>query len=109
VVVKDGENAATSITAEGTVRVPALSVEVTESVGAGDAFAAGWLAAMLLGESEVIRLRAGHLMARAALTSHTDHGEPISLPELLSATAEESLWVPRIDHPITGENGNHAP
>lgn len=109
VIVKDSDRFATSL-AQGTyVSVPALRVEVAEAVGAGDAFAAGWLAAMLLGREEATRLRCGHLMARAALTSRTDHGERIPLPALLSDAADSSLWrsehpdhaTASADHPIT--------
>ncbi|WP_244299483.1 PfkB family carbohydrate kinase [Streptomyces viridochromogenes] len=43
VVVKDAEHGATSYTAGGVTFVPALTVEVVEPVGAGEAFAAGYL------------------------------------------------------------------
>ncbi|MYZ41065.1 hypothetical protein GT002_39665, partial [Streptomyces sp. SID4917] len=50
------------------VSVPALRVEVVAPVGAGDAFAAGFLSATLRGLPAAARLRHGHLMAAAALT-----------------------------------------
>ena len=66
-VVKDGAVGATSYErgADG-VHVPALVVDVVEVVGAGDAFAAGYLHAMLRGAAPDERLRAGH--ERAVLT-----------------------------------------
>lgn len=54
--------------------VPALPVEVREPVGAGDAFAAGWLRGYLLGMDAPSRLRLGHLVAAETLRSSTDHG-----------------------------------
>jgi 2-dehydro-3-deoxygluconokinase len=42
-VVKDGANAATAHHGESRASVPVLNVDVVEPVGAGDAFAAGFL------------------------------------------------------------------
>ncbi|MEU5022987.1 sugar kinase [Streptomyces milbemycinicus] len=55
---------------------PALDVDVVASVGAGDAFAAGFLSGTLRGLSVAARLRHGHLMAAAALTVPGDLGTP---------------------------------
>ncbi|MCS7475629.1 sugar kinase [Umezawaea endophytica] len=74
VVVKDGAVDATAFTTEGRFTEPAPPVDVVEPVGAGDAFAAGWLHGMLIGLPHPARLRLGHLMAGAALTSLSDHG-----------------------------------
>lgn len=68
-VVKDGDVGATLYDAAGSHFVPALHVEVVEAVGAGDAFAGGYLAAMLDGAEAESRLRAGH--GRAALVLQT--------------------------------------
>jgi len=79
VVVKDGGRGATAHTddpAEPVVHVPALSVEVVAPVGAGDAFAAGFLSATLRGLPLPARLRHGHLTAAAALTVPGDLAEP---------------------------------
>lgn len=70
VIVKDGDVGASLFTAAaGVVFVASLRVDVIEPVGAGDAFAGGYLAARLRGASAEDRLAAGH--ARAALTLRT--------------------------------------
>ncbi|MET9897531.1 sugar kinase [Streptomyces sp. NPDC006446] len=56
--------------------VRALRVDVVAAVGAGDAFAAGFLSATLRGLPVRDRLRHGHLMAAAALTVPGDLAEP---------------------------------
>ncbi|MFD3313064.1 sugar kinase [Streptomyces sp. NPDC058694] len=61
-----------------TTFVPALHVDVVAPVGAGDAFAAGFLSATLRGLPPRARLRHGHLMAAAALTDPGDLGAPPS-------------------------------
>ncbi|MEU7034159.1 sugar kinase [Streptomyces sp. NPDC046237] len=56
--------------------VPAPTVDVVAPVGAGDAFAAGFLSATLRGLGATARIRHGHLMAAAALTVPGDLGAP---------------------------------
>ncbi|BAC70991.1 carbohydrate kinase [Streptomyces avermitilis] len=56
--------------------VRALQVDVVAAVGAGDAFAAGFLSATLRGLPVRDRLRHGHLMAAAALTVPGDLAVP---------------------------------
>lgn len=68
-IVKDGAVGATLFTGDERVFEPALVVDVVEPVGAGDAFAGGYLAALLAGAAPAERLRAGH--DRAALTMAT--------------------------------------
>jgi 2-dehydro-3-deoxygluconokinase len=58
------------------VFVPALRVDVVAAVGAGDAFAAGFLSATLRGLPVRDRLRHGHLAAAAALTVPGDLADP---------------------------------
>ncbi|WP_406070377.1 sugar kinase [Streptomyces sp. NBC_01020] len=58
--------------------VPALRVDVVAPVGAGDAFAAGFLSGTLRGLPVRDRVRHGHLMAAAALTVHGDLADPPS-------------------------------
>ncbi|MEC3974066.1 sugar kinase [Amycolatopsis sp. H20-H5] len=91
-VVKHGERGATLVE-EVSLFSPALRVEVVEPVGAGDAFAAGFLAATLRGADPATRLRRGHLQAAATLLTHDDVGEPLpaSVIETLLG-ADEDAW-----------------
>jgi len=73
VIVKNGGIDATCFAGDGRFVEPALPVSVVEPVGAGDAFAAGWLHGALTGLPHPARLRLGHLLAGAALTSLSDH------------------------------------
>jgi 2-dehydro-3-deoxygluconokinase len=73
-VVKDGDVGATAYDAAGSTFVPAHRVDVVEPVGAGDAFAGGFLAAHLRGADVAAALAAGH--ARAALTLTTTGDYP---------------------------------
>ncbi|WP_119286865.1 sugar kinase [Streptomyces sp. YIM 130001] len=57
-------------------REPAPTVDVVAAVGAGDAFAAGFLSATLRALPAAQRLRHGHLMAAAALTVPGDLARP---------------------------------
>ena len=84
-VVKDGPVGATSFGPQGARTVPAESVDVVEPVGAGDAFAAGYLFGYLRGLAEPARLRLGHRVAGAALRTTGDVGELPS--ELLASLA----------------------
>ncbi|MFJ6695832.1 sugar kinase [Streptomyces sp. NPDC091272] len=67
-VVKQGAAGATVFADGGVHHVPAPRVDVVAPVGAGDAFAAGFLSATLRGLDVPLRLRHGHLTAAAALT-----------------------------------------
>ncbi|MGW1071426.1 sugar kinase [Streptomyces sp. NPDC002537] len=83
-VVKQGAAGATAYVREGgadrVVTVPALRVDVVAPVGAGDAFAAGFLSGTLRGLPVEERLRHGHLMAAAALTTAEDLAAPPPRP-----------------------------
>jgi 2-dehydro-3-deoxygluconokinase len=91
-VIKQGERGVTLVEgAEPPLFQPALRVDVVEPVGAGDAFAAGFLAATLAGAAPRTRLRAGHLQAASALRTHHDVGEPLPsalVTALLEADAD---------------------
>ncbi|MFJ7628041.1 sugar kinase [Streptomyces sp. NPDC097595] len=93
-VVKDGGVAATAFDGDRVHTVPAPRVEVVEPVGAGDAFAAGFLAGLLRGEEPVRALRLGHLTAGAALRVTGDHG-PLPGPDRLKALldADAAEWA----------------
>jgi len=90
-VVKDGATAATAYVGPLVETVPALPVDVVEAVGAGDAFAAGYLAGRWSGASVAGALRQGHVVAAATLTEHSDHGRPADR-HLLSAARTGEGW-----------------
>ncbi|UYO96188.1 sugar kinase [Microbacterium sp. M28] len=72
-VVKDGDVGATAYAGDDEpVFVPAPVVDVVEPVGAGDAFASGFLAAALEGVPLAERLSAGHEAAARVLTIAAD-------------------------------------
>jgi len=52
--------------------VPAVPTDVVEAVGAGDAFAAGYLTALLQGAEAAARLQGGHQRAHLVLQSTSD-------------------------------------
>jgi sugar/nucleoside kinase (ribokinase family) len=81
-VVKNGAGSATVTPPGGpalTVPVPPSPAPVRDSTGAGDAFAAGFLAARALGADPVEAARAGHERARAVLFS-PGASAPIPVP-----------------------------
>ncbi len=75
-VVKDGDIGATEFRraagADHRTFVPAIPTDVVEAVGAGDAFAAGYLAALLQGADAPARLQGGHQRAHLVLQSTSD-------------------------------------
>jgi 2-dehydro-3-deoxygluconokinase len=94
-VVKHGERGVTLVEGdEPPVFAPALQVDVVEPVGAGDAFAAGFLAATLRGLDPATRLRSGHLQAASTLRTHDDVGEPLPPPVITALLeADERAWA----------------
>ncbi|GHG99716.1 sugar kinase [Streptomyces lanatus] len=96
-VVKDGPNVATAFTDdEGDVTVPTPRTTVVEAVGAGDAFAAGFLAGLMRGATLAGALRLGHITAASALRVTGDHGplpEPREMEALLALSTRE--WAER--------------
>lgn len=81
-IVKDGGHAATGFHGQHATTCRAPHVEVVEPVGAGDAFAAGWLAGMLRELDPVRRLRLGHLIASRVLSSPSDAATLPGEPEI---------------------------
>lgn len=77
-VVKGGAEGAVAFDRAGRHFEPAPRVDVVAAVGAGDAFAAGFLSATLRGLPAAARLRHGHLWAAAALTVPGDLATPPS-------------------------------
>ena len=75
-IVKDGDVGATEFSADGPIFVPAIPTEVVEPVGAGDAFAGGYLAGLLRGWTVQECLRSGHERAHLVLQSTSDSAPP---------------------------------
>jgi 2-dehydro-3-deoxygluconokinase len=109
-VVKEAAAGATAYDGHASTFVPAIKVTVIEPVGAGDAFAAGWLSGLLRGAAPAGRLRLGHLAASAALRSTADYarlpGQRL-VPMALSATDEQ--WNAISSGVITGMVSLTAP
>nr|WP_078489749.1 sugar kinase [Streptomyces bikiniensis] len=83
--LEDGDGTAT--------HVPAPRVDVVSPIGAGDAFAAGFLSATLRGLDLRARLRHGHLMAAAALTVPGDLAAPPRRDRLdRLAALDDAAW-----------------
>jgi 2-dehydro-3-deoxygluconokinase len=72
-VVKDGPGPAHAFVGDRQVTVAPGPVEVVEPIGAGDAFAAGFLAARLDGATLAEALATGHRRAGAALATTADY------------------------------------
>lgn len=92
VVVKDSHVGATEFRGAAKTFVNAPTVEVVEPIGAGDAFAAGYLAGYIAGSDGETCLRLGHVMAAQALGQVGD--SPILpsvavLHELASRTGDD--------------------
>ncbi|MCM4077564.1 sugar kinase [Paractinoplanes hotanensis] len=115
-VVKDGALGATSFHPGGTTFEPAPPVDVVEPVGAGDAFAAGYLAALLRNwPTSPGRLRPPQQIGRA--TEHKTEAKP-SAPALHtdnatghSAEAEPSAPAREFRHlfvPLPGRQPVHT-
>ncbi|MCU7821695.1 sugar kinase [Kitasatospora sp. DSM 101779] len=95
VVVKDAGHRVTALDRSGAaVTEPALAVEVVEPTGAGDAFAAGYLAGLHRGLDGRRRLRLGHLAAACALTAPGDRGR-LPAPGVVAALldAADGDWT----------------
>ncbi len=76
-VIKADSHAAGEHDPDGaSTEVPALRVDVVEPVGAGDGFAAGYLAALVDGIGPVGRLRQGPLVAGGGLAATGEHATP---------------------------------
>jgi 2-dehydro-3-deoxygluconokinase len=88
-VVKQGPIGATVFRGKNGTFVPSLEVDVVEPIGAGDAFAAGFLHSHRRGESPRSAARFGTVLACASLSSHKDIGDMPS-----SAYIRSILQVP---------------
>lgn len=93
VVVKDGSDGTYSFVGDELAFESALLGSVVDPMGAGDAFAAGYLAGLLAPTPDERRsLRLGHIMAMAAIAGEHDVGIPPSwsvINRMLGASADE--------------------
>lgn len=92
-VIKNDAHTVTEF--DGPVRtdVPALTLDVVEKIGAGDAFAGGYLTGVLTGKTAVERIRLGHLCAAGALTGHGDIASLLPLATLNELAAlDDERW-----------------
>ncbi|MGN6425856.1 MAG: sugar kinase [Leifsonia sp.] len=102
IVVKDEAHRASVYRSDGReTHVPCLTVEVVEPVGAGDAFAAGFLAGIATGRDDAVALRFGHVLAALALIGHGDR--PLAVPTPAEreriAAAADAEWAGWRVHP----------
>lgn len=72
VVVKLGAGGATTWTADGACHIDAVPVTAIDTVGAGDAFVAGYLSALLDGDGVAKRLHRGVLLGAFAVSTAGD-------------------------------------
>jgi 2-dehydro-3-deoxygluconokinase len=91
VVIKLGRGGSLLATRDGTARQAALPTEVVDPVGAGDAFAAGFLAARLRGADPAACLRQAACVAAIAVATEGDWEGLPSEEELLTLTQEEDI------------------
>jgi 2-dehydro-3-deoxygluconokinase len=93
VIIKLGTEGSLLVTPDGAVRQPALPASVVDPVGAGDAFAAGFLAGRLHGADPVGCLRQAAQVAAVAVATE---GDWEGLPNAMElATLEQGLDIAR--------------
>jgi 2-dehydro-3-deoxygluconokinase len=72
-VVFRSEGLASALVEGELTSMPGTAAVVVDPVGAGDAFAAGYLSELMRGEPVLTRLRTAHALGRWAVTTHGDH------------------------------------
>ncbi|MSW40880.1 MAG: sugar kinase [Actinobacteria bacterium] len=87
-VLKRGPAAAELMTTDDRVTEPAHRVDVVDLTGAGDAFAAGYLAASVWGWPARARLRLGHLLASRVVGVLGDTVPGIDRADLIQVAAD---------------------
>ncbi len=94
VVVKGGPGEASVIDGHGVTSERALPAEVVDVTGAGDAFAAGYLAAAVFGWPVRERLRLGHVMGSRAVGTleHTPPPFPDDEASRISPAWLDAIW-----------------
>lgn len=89
VVITQGDQGAFGILGMQAVRTPALPVDVVDTTGAGDAFCAGLIGALLHGADPQAALAMG---ARAAAHIVCQQGGLLQEPDRVAALARETIW-----------------
>ncbi|MBC7300306.1 MAG: sugar kinase [Nocardia sp.] len=93
-IVKNDKHSVTGFDGSCAIEVPALTLAITERIGAGDAFAGGYLGALLHGADLRTRLRYGHLCAAAALTATGDSAKLPSAQDIRRlAMLPDEIWA----------------
>ncbi len=94
-VVKRGPDHASAVGPDSEVSESALAADVVDATGAGDAFAAGYLAATCFGWPVRARLRLGHLMGSRVVGVLEDVPPAFTAAELdgLSPAALAARWA----------------
>jgi len=95
-VFKRGAGAVTLISSEGRHSEPATPVDIVDLVGAGDAFAAGYLAGSIWGWSAPSRLKLGHFFAARVIGVTADVGPRIAVPDLAMFASTVGEPVPQM-------------
>jgi 2-dehydro-3-deoxygluconokinase len=90
-VVKNDSHHVTGFHKDDAAEVPALTVDIVEKIGAGDAFASGFLTGIVTGMTTENALRMGHICAATALSSPDDAAKPApsELNRLLGLTEHD--------------------
>ena len=103
-VVKDGPRGVHTFSKDSATFEPSLRGPVVQAIGAGDAYAAGFLYGLIVRpDDEQWRQRLGHVLAMSALASNTDVGQ---VPEwsvierMLSVNAEQWKAITYPDPPL---------
>lgn len=91
VIVKLGADGALAVTADGTHPVAPVPIVPVDPVGAGDAFAAGYLAELLAGAPLAVRLRTAAACGAAACTGRGDWESLPTRAELARLDAPEEV------------------
>jgi 2-dehydro-3-deoxygluconokinase len=98
-IIKDSDVLAVEYIGDRVVSCRPPRVRIYEAVGAGDAFAAGWLSAYTQGKCPEQRLRLGHFMASQAL-QHPGDLFPVPSPEIIAQVlvADPQDWPDHVVH-----------
>ncbi|WP_417554563.1 sugar kinase [Microbacterium sp.] len=94
-VIKLGADGAYAVDASGALSRPAVPVDVVDTVGAGDAFVAGWLSETVRGSSLAVRLQTATACGAFACTAHGDWEATPTRAELAGFTGPRREPVQR--------------